>query len=726
MSVLSNVKKLAENTNLNKRNLHLTRDCEVFIIKNVKAANISSFLEVYDEFIQKKMFVKISDLSNDYITKYAFQTNSLGKNNPKDFKNLEGITDVVSINANPSTEAIGSANIVLKNINYKYEFVDYDLKKGQSVFSPMDEVILKLPGLDGKLYEVFTGTISTANPMSSDGGKDNFINISIEDEMKKLRINRTNIRPSLNAREATTAIIAYQNIYTDKKAHEAFQDMLGRTFIDFDSDESVQNQFASIDSQTEAVDAGDTGADLKDTTASKALLKDDVIKASISSFLYSIPTDAAATTEQIGTAGQRLPSTTQNESRVPTEIWGFSSRDVPESDVEILLANDAMQITTFKAENLKFIISGTNQPPFLLAFNKAGPSFWESEFKDNYSLIQQIAKEVFFECFADERGVVHVRPLNIALPGDATRREGRVGPEYQIDDLHIIADNIIETDNGAVSLIYVRGNFKFDNAGETGWKVNAVYDNKVFQKYGWRVAPQVTIIGATDYESLARYGFAILTRMNKYIDSGSITIKGDARLSIGNPVYLKRRRKIYYIRSISHDYVPGSHYNMTLDLVYGRSPLCYTDKAGKRKSNEYAVEGKFKLSNIARRNSFSNFINNPNNNLDTNVIYSTAEDSNVLQSQKTRIQANVENLSFGDYVWEDLSELNYDDLVGDRTRQIRRAPFYRQLGVDVKLQGNAFIEFIKEQIKKYVGLAYTKVLQKAITEKISDIKDKIK
>lgn len=700
MTLFDNVSELLEDKATKERNtIQLVRECEIFILKRIRIEDDRKFRRQYKEFLDAGLLKKAINISNAYINYYAVQTGTTGKNSAhRDFRDVASLTDVISISINNSTDTVGTANLTLKNLNKKYEFTEYLLKKGHFLFDPNDEVIIRLPGLDSKLYWAFKGFINNVNYSSTDGGMNNSISLFCENMLKKLKISRTNISPSANPREAKATLIAFKNPFIGKQVHEVVKEILGRVYIDWESDTDTRNAFTLIDGGEVATSGGTSGAEYRGVDAQKSIEKDTVIQENIANFIVTRPLDAASTTTPQGIAGRVTAPVTTGESRVPTEIWGFSSRDIPTSTNEVLLANN-IEILNFKASNLSFIVSGTNQPPFQIEFNK-GWNLFESDFRTNYDLLQQICKNVFFECYADARGVVRVSPLNITLPSDSKHLEGRAGSEYTIEDRQIIADSLVETDNGVVTVIYVKGDFLFVGDTQPSYLVNAIYDYKLYRKYGWRVAPQVTIPSVTQLEALARYGLAILDRMNRFVSSGSITIIGDARIDIGNPIYYKSKNKVYYVRGIQHNYVPGQGYTTTLDLVYGRSPLCFTDRAAERIAASLEREGKTKEAAEVLRNKYSTFITLPvsENNLDIEAIYSDSK--SVASSRKERVEANIDNLTLGDYVWEDISELDYDSLLSGDTVNIRRASYYKEIETDIKLEGDDFIRQFKDLYKR--------------------------
>ena len=108
--------------------------------------------------------------------------------------------DIASISLSRVVSGISQGNIKIKNDKLKYNFPrENALDRTETVFSPMDEIFVYLPTIDGKVSLSFTGVVSSVSPLN-DGGY-NSISLNAECKLKYLRVNRTNMKPSMTVDE---------------------------------------------------------------------------------------------------------------------------------------------------------------------------------------------------------------------------------------------------------------------------------------------------------------------------------------------------------------------------------------------------------------------------------------------------------------------------------------------------------------------------------------------
>ena len=111
-----------------------------------------------------------------------------------------GNFDVSTANISRVMQGVSNATLTIKNDKDKYSFDRDDVYNRSSVcIEPMDTIVIYLPDLNGKLHHVFTGIINNVSAIN-DGGYHS-LQVSADCNLKLLRINRTNVKPSLSRQE---------------------------------------------------------------------------------------------------------------------------------------------------------------------------------------------------------------------------------------------------------------------------------------------------------------------------------------------------------------------------------------------------------------------------------------------------------------------------------------------------------------------------------------------
>jgi len=584
-------------------------------------AEYAEFLKEPRQLLHFAENFSLNDPTYDY---YIISSNNRSKSKVNVSSALSSNLDIVSITTNFSTSGMGTATLSLRDPNQKYKFVYNKLKAGHLLIAPMDMVLIYLPDLRGRLHRAFTGFISRpAKTQTFTGNIQNTISFECEGMMKLLKRSRTNINPSMLQAEASRAVVAFQSRFAQNTITEIVEEVLSETYCNFQSSLSFVGAALSARNRKAS-----------ETQPANIL--------TILSNLRSV--HRRAFVRIVGTikAGYRLIS--DNAFLAPVDKLIRQS-----------LSNKA--IASHPISSLAFVVQGSNTFPFRLITKLA--NLFQSQWENGFKFIQSIAQLSFYEFFETPEGVIVFRPMNTLLPYDVMDKkyvsddDKKLRPSslYQIQEELILDDSYSEDDGAIYTVLYLQG--QFHHSAEPKILQALVVDSRLYEKFGAVMAPAQTRVGLENQAFLETYGINILTRVNARYRTGSITIAGDARFRIGNPLFVPHRNMVYYIERVSHIYAAGGQYITKLTLSYGRSPIAYyapmisrtADEYTKSKSHIKVIPSKFK-----------------------DVTQKTVSFGGNLPKVDTTLQdwykANIENknLLFRGMIWEGIPSVDIDDL----------------------------------------------------------------
>lgn len=231
------------------------------------------------------------------------------------------------------------------------------------------------------------------------------------------------------------------------------------------------------------------------------------------------------------------------------------------------------------------IIVGTDQPPFDISFN-TGATFFTHDYKENHYYIQEIVSALDYEFFESEMGILFIKPSGI----------DKITPEfdsaYKLTFSDVASLDSTQDVSSLYSGILVSGNeaISLDNWNATYYDRAAQWEDRtIINKYGYLgYAPSKVIYGLNTRESCLSYAKALLRRNNRK-NEFKMTVKldrGDARLKIGNWVWIEETNELYFIEKIDHSFTP-IEYEMTLNLHSRRIPLFSFDEIYDTNNKKY-------------------------------------------------------------------------------------------------------------------------------------------
>lgn len=448
---------------------------------------------------------------------------------------------VISVSVEQKTDSAWSANVTLDNTNDIYYlknqkrddgFPLFIFQDGDCVIESNDEIDIYLTDWNSSLKQVFTGYVNSVS--TSDNGLQKRITLECEDCTKKLSVSRTNINPSLDPEESSgDDITPFVLSYALSTPEDVIKMILGTTYCN--------------------------------------VLTDFTFISSIKILLQNIRNDVDKT-KNLKELKERILQEVQTEkymTKLPNgTVLGY-------------------EYTSDGMKRLKFVIEGINQPAWAIEFNQGGWDYLISQWKGNDEIINDIVGKVYYEFYANENGVIHIRPTNLSLPKYMNKNEVNSNLYNETIENYILSINKelyvrnfsqSFNDRSIFTDIVVTGAYVWNNYTNPFMRKLVTGAYKWRKQFGTRMAPQETKIGAITVEQLKTYGDARLRRHNSEAWNASISMEGNSRISAGKPMFIERWQSVYYISNVNHTFTAGDDYSTTITLNNRRKPIDYIEK----------------------------------------------------------------------------------------------------------------------------------------------------
>src|SRR5665213_277350 len=576
---------------------HFARQAEVIFVKKVRTtvepgasgeAPTVDFHNKYHEFITNGILVQNKALAirdaytNPNLYEYwQVTTSNVGAptivtGGTTNLSNVSGTNtlvpnaDVSEIHVNQTVRGMSTASVTLRSPLDKYLFQNNPIYAGQSLFESDDLVYINLPGLDGNLYRRFTGLVSTVSTTIVATGETflNSVIIECDDMLKLLVQTRIASQVSVNEAEARKSFSPLVVPYSDQLPHEILTQIFARALCDFSTAPLFTQQLQHI----RATAASDpNGAALAEEDLLRQISKlpssnasgNVVVGPTLNSSLFIVP--VGTVTESTATFADESATTLNTvTTTIPRQIFGYTNARSPVTmstiDQSVSLASPVPSAGNFPADTLAFLIEGTAQPAWSIAFASASVStLFISEWKNAFDVAMGIAKDIEFELFTTPEGIVRFRPFNATLPADTSPPKytadlpvnvyPRVGYEYWLQPQFIKNSTLKTTDHDVFTIAYVLGLYQISNLNSAQLQYlrpGIAVDSIKFANLGARVAPQKNKIGLVTEAACQAYAVSYLSRLNARARSGTLDYIGDARIQAGNPVYIPNSNQIHY------------------------------------------------------------------------------------------------------------------------------------------------------------------------------------
>lgn len=530
-------------------------------------------------------------------------------------------TDVYNINISRQTMGKSQANILIKNIDNKYLYKS-GLNSGDSLFEPMDEVLIYLPTYKEKLELSFKGVITSVDSINQRGYHS--ISITCDCPLKMIEIVRTNIKPSFSFDESEyspihpftvpedmmksidnwipfmmaqglsyfTSMLGNKDdsklVYTvsridDQKTPKEY--VLGPKFSDpllsymwYRRSNHNLDQEQAKNSFKELVNLY---VDTKEYSNNEPLSSGGIVKRGI------IPTRSILTNNASGNldGSKKVDYIVYAQRSDNTLFTGESAMlDMPYMDPTTL---ETYYIPVDTRRPVGFL-TGTMQPAFALGGSDIPLVF--SEYRTNLDILMETAEKFNFFVYSDRFGRVNFVPPNVSL-SSVSINNGELNLNYVLDtqdfSYNMESPNILNKqttitqqesvdDSRIVNWLQLSGGFvqsKDISAVNAGVAITvANYPSIV--KYGVHSQKQQAILGVKDRRALRAYGLALLDRSNKNFRSSNCDCIGTGDMDVNKTVYNAISNTVYLRTGMTVSYAAGKTYTSSSVLNWGRKPLC--------------------------------------------------------------------------------------------------------------------------------------------------------
>ena len=205
----------------------------------------------------------------------------------------------------------------------------------------------------------------------------------------------------------------------------------------------------------------------------------------------------------------------------------------------------------------------------------------ESQQRSKLEIAREVANNTHWEFFLDMDGTVVFKPPFFNL--DVRSNEASV-----VLDIDIINYTRTETENGAITSMYVTGRAIHQQDPQTNWGGWWI-DWPLALTLGLRHDPREEwrII---DPKQCKQFAQAEINKHNAMLETLDLTIPGRPELRLGYPVYIEPLDSFYYVYNIDHTIQSGGSFTTTLSLKGKRTRL--RDSTGRIQKLLAAVQKK--------------------------------------------------------------------------------------------------------------------------------------
>lgn len=537
-------------------------------------ALISSSLEANFELIVNTKYLHIYVLPAIDITRENFIVTS--SNN----KTL-GLADIVDLSVSIGVSTFSTASFSLKNDLNKYEFVTNPLKKGRTIFSADDIIVVRLPSIDYQmtnknLYEgLETSFVGFVNDIRvTDRPTSHTININCEGMTKRLRFSRAITKQALGVDDAQASMMPLSAFSFPFSADVNSASQLVKHLI-------VNSSLTQINEDT----------DLKQ----KVSLFEQFFRK------YNSYEDEKFFLSRGAEGYKVLANMREDIQRIKDNKkyrYFLDSKDLDNSNDAKIYNNETSLYPINSGFKIPVCsISGTSQKAYKLIF--AQWEMWVAEWTQVNKLIQEMADTINFVFFDSENGMIKFEQINVSLEhlkkkqilnlkksdSDTIKANKNIDAmkmknAFFIKEMWIKDRTILDGTSEIVNIITILG--AAIQEGIADWNKYGsratIKNNKLIKKHGPIMGPTISVLNLINSKSCLAYGKALLDRMNKKSASNAnLRLVGNASIKAGFYCYIEEKNSLFYIEKVNHSYSVGGNYDTELELSYRREPILKVD-----------------------------------------------------------------------------------------------------------------------------------------------------
>lgn len=525
-----------------------------------------------------------------------------------------GLSNVVSFNTNFSVNGQSSAELILNNKDFLYNFKNFDDKTKynthlKSYFDTNDIIIIRYQrkntiqdslfnsfksttidylrdpyiGSDTDHFTtVFTGYINDINNAFSFTNGQQTVTLACTGPSKKLTWTRyiTQQAPaSKDSYSAITPISAYKNIQTaDENGKisiensDVINNLVVRTYSGLNNIPSIKEAY---DNFTDAFDKSNSVKSDMETEQLKKQIEyltdpNRTITASEQKTLQNLQ-------KQLNTRADNLRKEAANFKEKYLElVKQYFKLFTKKVDDEIhVIKHTFLPSDTFGDCPSLFVIKGTDQPAYQWAFEN-----WSSLFKSDYSTVYQfikgIADDLQFNFYDDPYGTIHFEVADLTLMH--LHKDTDPNNLTQITSFSETQNTENIANIQVVEAKYIYSDINMDVIN------NVIKDYASIKKYGEKMMQPFSMPGLTNISAVQYAGRQRMSKYNrKALSNIRVSMNGEPNLKLGKYAYIKSLRKLFYIESYSHSYNAGGEFTTSLNGTYTREILAYAENSGNEK-----------------------------------------------------------------------------------------------------------------------------------------------
>lgn len=518
-----------------------------------------------------------------------------------------GLANVLSFSANFSINGQSTAELVLNNKDFKYNFKYFNDKEKyplhlKSYFDTNDIIIIRyqkkntikdnllnsfkqtqvdywkdpyINSEDDPFTTVFTGYINDVNNAFSFTNGQQTVTLSCTGPSKKLTWTRFLSNKAAASKDALSALLplsAYVNPQTQNDKGETsinnddvVTNVIVRTYSGVTNIPKVKQAYNIF---VEEFDKNINQKTAKEIQDLKDLMKDEKDTKKIEDYNKQIKQQETDIAQKIQDARYTYDQTIRDNMKnfvVRTTVKKYVKGKEKEITKQIGIKKSTfIKSTEFGNIPYIFVIEGTDQPAYQWTFNNWS-SMFKSDFSTVYQFIKGLADYLQFNFYDDPYGTIHFSVPDMSL----LHLQNGKHPN-NLNQIINFSEN--QSTENIANVQYCEAQYTYNLPLDM---INTVAkDYRSIKQYGEKMMQPFSMIGLTDPAALR---YAAKMRMAKYnrkaLSSIRVTLNGEPNLELDKYAYIQSLRKLFYIESYSHSYNAGGDFTTSLNGTYTRDVL---------------------------------------------------------------------------------------------------------------------------------------------------------